>query len=71
MLALTFMDAGEVKTIERLKGRDDVIRHLQELGFSVGTEVQLVGQNGAGMIVQVKGVRVALDTSLANKIMVA
>lgn len=71
MLALTFMDAGEVKTIERLKGREDVIRHLQELGFSVGAEVQLVGQNGAGMIVQVKGVRVALDTSLANKIMVA
>lgn len=71
MLALTFMGTGEIRTIEKLKGRDDVIRHLQELGFSCGTEVQMVGQNGAGLIVQVKGVRVALDTSLANKIMVA
>ena len=71
MVALAFMNIGEIRTISMLKGRDDVIRHLQNLGFAPGTEVQVVGQNAAGMILQVKGVRIALDRGLATKIMVA
>lgn len=70
-MALTFMNVGEVKKITVLKGREDVIRHLQNLGFAPGTEVQVVGHNAAGMILQVKGVRIALDRGLAAKILVA
>lgn len=70
-MALAFMNVGEIKKITALKGREDVIRHLQNLGFAPGTEVQVVGHNAAGMILQVKGVRIAVDRSLAAKIMVA
>lgn len=70
-MALAFMNEGEIKTITALKGREEVIRHLQNLGFAPGTEVQVVGHNTAGMIIQVKGVRIALDRNLATKIMVA
>ena len=70
-MALAFMNTGEIKTITALKGREDVIRHLQNLGFAPGTEVQVVGHNAAGIILQVKGVRIALDRGLATKILVA
>ena len=53
------------------RGKDEVIRHLMDLGFAPGAEVLVVGENVAGMILMVKGVRVALDRGLASKIMVA
>ena len=70
-MALAFMNVGEIKKITALKGREDVIRHLQNTGFAHGTEIQVVGHNTAGMILQVRGVRIALDRGLAAKIMVA
>ena len=47
-MALAFMNVGEIKKITALKGREDVIRHLQNLGFAPGTEIQVVGHNTAG-----------------------
>ena len=49
----------------------DRVRHLQDLGFAPGSEVQVLGENAAGMILLVKGVRIALDRGLAGKILVA
>ena len=47
------------------------LRHLQDLGFAPGAEVECVGETPGGMILIVKGVRIALDRGLASKIMVA
>ena len=55
----------------KLHGKDEVVRHLQDLGFAPGSEVQVLGENAAGMILMVKGVRIALDRGLAGRIMVA
>lgn len=70
-MALTLMNIGEKRTVMKVRGKDEVIRHLQDLGFAPGSEVQVLGGNAAGMILLVRGVRVALDRGLANKIMVA
>ncbi|MCI8597826.1 MAG: ferrous iron transport protein A [Lachnospiraceae bacterium] len=69
-MALAMASIGEKRVITKLHGKDDIIRHLQDLGFTPGSEVQVLGQNLAGMILMVKGVRVALSRGLANKIMV-
>lgn len=61
---------GETRTITDFKGREDVRRHLQNLGFIKGEKVRVVGENGSGMILMVKGVKVALNRGLAHKIMV-
>lgn len=70
-MALALMSVGEKRTVMKVRGKDEVIRHLMDLGFAPGAEVLVVGDSAAGMILLVKGVRVALDRGLANKIMVA
>ena len=54
-----------------VRGKEEVVRHLQDIGFAPGSQVQVLGETAAGMILLVKGARIALDRSLANKIMVA
>ncbi len=70
-MALALMSIGERRRVIKLRGKDEVIRHLQNLGFAPGSEIQVLGENAAGMILLVKGVRIALDRGLAGKIMVA
>ena len=70
-MALALMIIGERRRVIKLRGKDEVIRHLQNLGFAPGSEIQVLGENAAGMILLVKGVRIALDRGLAGKIMVA
>ncbi len=70
-MALAFMNVGEKRRIKSIRGKDDIIRHLQEMGFAPGTEVEMVGGCPSGMILLVKGTRIALDRTLASKILVA
>ena len=70
-MALAFMNIGEKRKVMKLHGKDEVVRHLQDLGFAPGSEVQVLGENAAGMILMVKGGRIALDRGLAGRIMVA
>ena len=66
-MALALMSIGEKRTVQSLRGKDETLRHLQDLG----AEVECVGETPGGMILIVKGVRIALDRGLASKIMVA
>jgi ferrous iron transport protein A len=59
-----------VNTIRKITGRDDVRRHLAEMGFVVGAEVRVVSRLGGNLILSVKDSRVALDRSMAMRIMV-
>ncbi len=70
-MTLALLSVGESGTIRELRGKVEVIHHLQNLGFAPGTEVSVVGQSGSGMILAVKGSRVALNRGMASKIMVA
>ena len=70
-MALALMSIGEKRTVQTLRGKDETLRHLQDLGFAPGAEVECVGETTGGMILIVKGVRIALDRGLASKIMVA
>ena len=65
-MALAMMEVGETRVIEAFHGKDEVKRHLQDLGFVQGERVQVLGQNSSGMILLVKGVRIALNLSLIH-----
>lgn len=69
-MALSMALNGETKTIQRFIGREDVITHLREMGFVPGEKVQVMGNNPSGLILLVKGVKVALDRNLASRIIV-
>lgn len=69
MMPLTMAKAGETVTIRKITGKDEVRQHLAELGFVVGEDVTVVSEIMGNLILQVKESRVALDKSMANRIM--
>jgi len=70
MMPLTMAKAGDTVTIRKITGRDEVRLHLAELGFVVGSQVTVVNEIAGNLIVQVKESRLALDKTMANRIMV-
>ena len=70
MMPLTMAKAGETVTVRKISGKDEVRQHLAELGFVVDSDVTVVSEIGGNLIVQVKDSRIALDKTMANRIMV-
>ena len=70
MMPLTMAKAGETATIRKISGKDEVRQHLAELGFVVDSNVTVVSEIGGNLIVQVKDSRIALDKTMANRIMI-
>lgn len=68
MMPLVFAKAGDTVTIARISGKDEIRQHLADLGFVVEAKVLIISQMGGNLIVQVKGSRVALDCSMAQRI---
>ena len=70
MMPLTMAKAGETVTIKKITGKDEVRLHLAELGIVVDSEVSVVNEIAGNLIVQVMESRVALDRTMANRIMI-
>ncbi|MCD8300411.1 MAG: ferrous iron transport protein A [Clostridiales bacterium] len=70
MMPLSFVKPGEVAVIKRISGRDEIRQHLAELGLVVDEAVKVVNGLGGNVIIQVKDSRIALDKTMANRIMV-
>lgn len=70
-MSLALVGIGETKIIVDFTGKEEVKRHLQDMGFVKGESVKLLSENESGLIILIKGVRVAINKGLASKIMVA
>ena len=70
MMPLTFADAGEELVIKKIGGKPEVKKHLENLGFVVGSGVSVINTMGGNVIVKVKEARVAISKKMAQKIMV-
>lgn len=70
MMPLTMVGRGEQVNIQKITGKDEVRQHLAELGFVVDSTVIVVNEIAGNLIVQVKTSRIALDKTMANRIMV-
>lgn len=69
MLPLTEAQPGETVTIHKISGQDDIRQHLAELGFVLNSSITVVNQIGGNLILQVKDSRIALDKSMAQRIL--
>ena len=69
-MPLTMVNSGEENEIERVGGKEETRRFLENLGFVQGAKVTVVSQIGGNVIVNVKESRVAIGKDMANKIMV-
>ena len=70
MMPLTMARPEEEATIRKITGKDETRQHLAELGFVVGGTVTVVSEIGGNLIVQVKDSRIALDRTMANRILI-
>jgi len=70
-MPLTMANTGDTVVIRKITGRDEVRQHLAELGFVVGESITVVNVLGGNLILQVKESRIALDQTLAMRILVA
>ena len=70
MMPLTMAKNGERNFIKKITGKDEVRQHLAELGFVVDSDVTVVSEIAGNLILQVKDSRVALDKTMANRIMI-
>ena len=69
-MPLTMARPGDTVMIRKITGRDEVRQHLAELGFVVDGQVMVISKIGGNLILQVKDSRIALDRTMANRIMI-
>ena len=70
MIPLTFANVGEDLIIKRVGGNPEVKKHLENLGFVVGSNVKVINMLAGNVIVVVKEARIAISNEMAQKIMV-
>ena len=70
MMPLSMATPGEPVVIRKITGKDEARQHLAELGFVVDSTVTVISEMAGNVILQVKDSRVALDKSMAMRIMI-
>ena len=69
-MPLTMAKPGDTVVIRKITGKDEVRQHLAELGFVVDSPVTVVSEISGNLILQVKDSRIALDKTMANRVMI-
>lgn len=70
MLPLPVATPGEENIIKKIGGSPNVKKHLEDLGFTVGSAVTVISTLGGNVIVKVKESRIAVNEDLARRIMI-
>ena len=69
-MPLSMVNIGEKKQVRKINGKDETKKFLANLGFVEGSEITVVSELSGNMIIDVKSSRVAIDKTMANRIMV-
>lgn len=70
MMPLMMAKSGETVVIKKITGKDQIRQHLAELGLVVDEAVTVVNERAGNIILQVKDSRIAIDKSMAMRIMI-
>ena len=70
MMPLNLAGPGEENIIMRVGGSPEMKKHLEDMGFTVGSDVTVMNIIGGNLIVKIRESRVAISREMAAKIMV-
>ena len=70
-LPLNLASPGERVRVERLAGGEKAQRHLEDLGISLGSELEVITSGAGPMVVACGGTRLALGQGVAGKVQVS
>ena len=69
-MSLILSQVGEEVKIKKITGNAETKKFLNSLGFVVGEGITIISDLGGNLIVNIKGARIALDKSMATRIIV-
>ncbi|MDR1638520.1 MAG: ferrous iron transport protein A [Clostridiales bacterium] len=69
-MPLTFAEPGEATVVKKVGGKAETRQFLENLGFVEGSFVTVVSKIAGNLIVNVKGSRIAISRTMADKIVV-
>lgn len=69
-MPLTLAKEGELASIKRVGGKENVRQFLENLGFVAGADVTVISTSGGNLIVNIKDSRVAIGKDMASRIIV-
>ncbi len=69
-MPLSMLHIGEIRHVNRVRGKDETRRFLEDLGFVAGSIVSVISETNGNLIVKVKESRIAISKNLAGKIFV-
>ncbi|WP_392486519.1 ferrous iron transport protein A [Haloimpatiens sp. FM7315] len=69
-MTLIMAEEGKKNIIKKITGRDNVRNFLGKLGFVEGESVTVVSKLSGNMIINIKDSRIAIDKSMANRILI-
>lgn len=69
-MPLSMARTGEKNLIKKITGKDQTRQFLANLGFVEGESVTIISEMAGNLILNIKDTRVALDRSMANRIMI-
>ncbi|WP_028828855.1 FeoA family protein [Proteocatella sphenisci] len=69
-MPLAMVRIGEISLIDKINGKDSTKKFLENLGFVAGEWVTIISELGGNIIVSVKNTRIAIDKSMAQRIIV-
>ena len=67
-MPLSNLKIGQTGTITKIDGKDSIQKHLRNLGFVEGEQIAVINALMGNVIVNIKGSRVALNQSIADRI---
>jgi ferrous iron transport protein A len=68
---VSLLKQGDAGVVMKISGKEEVRKFLAGLGFIAGTEIKIVSFNKTGVILDVKGSRIAIDGNMATRIYVS
>lgn len=69
-MPLVIAECEKPQIVKKIGGSDEVKRHLENLGFTVGSTVTVINSLAGNIIVKVKESRIAINEDMARRIMV-
>ncbi len=70
-MPLSMLSLGDSKEIVSISASSDLKQRLLSMGFVPGNSVTIVSMNSMGLVLEIKGTRLALNKGLAHLIQVA
>lgn len=69
-MPITLFKSGDSVKVVRIGGTAEVKKHLSDLGFVPGAEIEIIQSNSGNMIVKLLDSKLALTRDMAEKIFV-